>query len=96
MNHLSTKLLCLTLTLGSAWAVNAATYRAYIVNNKAPSKLTVVDDVTGDILAQPATGNTSVRAVISPDRKTVFVSNQDSGTVSVIDTASNTVKATVN
>ncbi|WP_197040267.1 YncE family protein [Mycobacterium sp. URHB0044] len=71
--------------------VAVAGNQAYVVN--ADSTVSVIDTTSGQVVKTIAVGYAPTRATAAPDGKRVYVANYDS--VSVIDTSTNTVAATI-
>jgi len=71
--------------------------RAYVIaSNGLGSKVLVVDTSTFSTVASVRLGTDPLDLVASPDGKLVYVANLNSNSVSVIDTATNTVTSTIN
>ncbi len=75
-------------------AVAATNSRAYLVDSTAGT-VTVVNTLDGAVLSTIAVGNNPVSVVVKADGKAVYVANADDRSISVIDTATNTVKLQV-
>jgi len=71
--------------------------RAYVIADQGgfPSKVLVIDTVTLGIVDSVRVGTDPLNLVASPDGKRVYVANLNSNSVSVIDTATNTVASTI-
>jgi YVTN family beta-propeller protein len=70
--------------------------RVYVTNSSFPGAVFVIDTSTNSLLA-PAiiVGNGPSGIIVSPDGRFVYVANQFGSSVSVIDTTSNSVVATI-
>jgi YVTN family beta-propeller protein len=73
---------------------------AYVTNQSGPSNVWVIATATNTVVATIATGvgpnpSSPQGIAITPDGKHAYVANGNSGTVSVIDTATNTVESTM-
>ena len=55
----------------------------------------VIDIATAKVIATISVGSGPTGVAVTPDNKSVYVTNQSSNSVSVIDTATNTVKTTI-
>jgi len=81
--------------LPQAVAVNPAGTRVYVanseVNNNMNHTVSVIDTETNKVVSTITVGQNPRGVVVSPDGARAYVTNSNSNTVSVIDTATNTV-----
>src|SRR3954462_8998820 len=78
-----------------AGAASTCTARAFVADN-GDSTLSVIDVAIEAVVGAPiAVGAGATRVATSPDGRTVYVTNSDAGTLSVVDAASGTVTGTV-
>jgi YVTN family beta-propeller protein len=83
-----------TFAVPSALAINATGTRLYVLNQT--GSVSVIDTATNTVVGQPiAVGASPQDIAISPDGKRVYVANGGANTVSVIDTDSARMIATV-
>ncbi len=72
--------------------------KAYVtnsVNYSIPGNVSVIDTATNEVINNISVGNSPVGLAVSPDGTKVYVANYWGNTTSVINTATNTVTATV-
>lgn len=77
-----------------ALGVAVTNNRAYVVNGD-DGTVSVVDTINRVKITDVAVGDLPQGVVVTPDGKKVYVSNMGSNSISVIDTASNTVTSTI-
>ncbi len=83
-----------TPVVATIMVIPASTVYAYIPN-ESDNTVSVVNAVSGSLVATIPVGMLPDAEAISPDGSTVYISNQGSHDVSVINTATNTVIATI-
>jgi YVTN family beta-propeller protein len=71
-----------------------ATARIY-VTNQLDNTASVIDGATHKIVATVRVGVSPAQMAVSPDRRSVYVANTGSDTVSVLDTTNNTIARTI-
>lgn len=85
--------------VGSIFPINLAISpngtRAYVVNAVGPKNVKAIDLSTNTVVATINSGTQSLGVAITPDSSTAYVTNTLQNTVSVINTATNTVTATI-
>ena len=80
----------------SAVTVSPDGRRVYVVNGTSQTSVSVLDAITNAVLATIPLGVVQARGItISPDGTRVYVTTYGTGSVKVINTASNTVVATI-
>jgi YVTN family beta-propeller protein len=72
----------------------AASARIY-VSNQLDNTVSVIDGATHKIVATVRVGVSPAQMAVSPDRKSVYIANTGSNTVSVLNTENNTVAKTI-
>ena len=72
----------------------AASARIY-VTNQLDNTASVIDGGTHKIVATVRVGDSPAQMAVSPDRKSVYIANTGSDTVSVLNTADNTIARTI-
>ncbi len=85
------------LTFPNLIAITPDGTKAYVTNSVTAGTVSVLDLTTPTfpVIATISVGNTPFGIAITPDGTKAYVANVLSGTVSIIDTASNTVTATI-
>src|SRR4051812_20080499 len=80
------------LSCGTSPSANtpAAPARIY-VSNQLDNTVSVIDGGTHKIVATVRVGVSPAEMAVSPDRRSVYIANTGSDTVSVLDTADNTI-----
>ena len=95
--------LCVALVLpsvggigcGSSHAPSGAARARIYVSNQLDNTASVIDGRTRKVVATVRVGVSPAEMAVSPDRKSVYVANTGSDTVSVLNTADNTVARTI-
>lgn len=87
------------IPVGAIFPVNLAALpdgtRVYVANGIGPKNIKVIDTTSNMVIATINTGTQSFGIAASPDSSKVYVTNSLQSTVSVIDTATNTVTSTI-
>src|SRR3954451_17770172 len=94
---------CVALLLASGSGVGCgsspapprpASARIYVIN-QLDNTAAVIDGRTHKVVATVRVGVSPAQMVLSPDRKSVYIANTGSDTVSVLNTADNTIARTI-
>src|SRR5579872_3500911 len=86
---------CLVLTFGLLCCVSSqARILVYVTSDEVPNTVSVVDTTTGVVTMIPMERNPSSITVL-PDGTRAYVTNSFDGTISIIDTATKAVTATL-
>jgi YVTN family beta-propeller protein len=83
------------LGCGSSPAPTGAASARIYVSNQLDNTATVIDGRTHKVVATVRVGDSPAEMAVSPDRKSVYIANTGSDTVSVLNTADNTVAKTI-
>jgi YVTN family beta-propeller protein len=78
----------------SASAAGPATTRIY-VSNHLDDTVSVIDGTTGKTVAAVRVGVAPTQMAVSPDRRSVYIANAGSNSVSVLNTTNNTIAKTI-